>query len=897
MFEEENLVEAPNTPCAPPDTKHPSGTSSAPSNRLHEADEVLSQFLNKSPVEEGKFFTKDNWAEGYKKLHEFYSEVVGDLKLGWQISIQPCLDHLIEKNQTMQLNPFMIYIRNEEYDMVFLERYTNLSLSEIGSGRFVYLRVQVDVCTIVVLCDDTSETRPYLIKKIAEFYNYFGDSCLAVVDSIVYFLKLTNESPAEIFYSGLFLCAIVFLYFIVELAYTTTLYVYYKRKNTAEHFKILRLANKAFVNFMKTTPSEAIFVECQTFFSALRAKKIDVTECVGLLQKLGVLKWDDDATRLVARACEETVSADIKIIVDFDQLFKLLNSKVSPGSVLISKKDDFIRIVRVIRKLFEAKKMTHNFEAIIGRQKLNWDQYIYDKVRDDSLSWEGFEDLHHKYLFEPDYETYQTIIDDIYEEYEEERANNRDPAWGRGYYADRYQIHYGTFRSNLMAPPDRPDDRIGYDRFNERHVQNLEEEYRRTHKNDHYDDDSDDYNDDGPDQDHDENTDFGEIDLYAKKRIQHHGHKKHTHDCFIPNPSDDKLEEILIEDKMNRVDDLKTAQKRLDNYYKDFLKTVQSSPPKVPTSYSLPPIPPIPYVIHSDYVGKELPKAPCVDKVFPLTKKKMKRKTQNSSPTFVPTANKNNESISTADNKEEKLPPYTPPPKIIAKEDKSSQTPNPNESVPKFTHEAKVKGCYKTKLQETDHNPGVVVFGTDNKGVSAKIGCAEFVCITNPTTQNKQAFVLMNKHFANEYDTLTIVSKFPVNGVYASLDIPCSEFIRAPNHVDLMVKKVEVTTNSRFSTKLWNLDTIDRLPNLQLDGVELIIWRDGWWKTHTQRFGRFYSTASRQCYGVESAPGDCGAAVVQSGVMIGIHDGSENDGINNTFTLFSGPVLKWIKHL
>ncbi len=122
--------------------------------------------------------------------------------------------------------------------------------------------------------------------------------------------------------------------------------------------------------------------------------------------------------------------------------------------------------------------------------------------------------------------------------------------------------------------------------------------------------------------------------------------------------------------------------------------------------------------------------------------------------------------------------------------------------------------------------------------------------------------------------------------------------------MDLAVLPVDKDLNSKFGTTIWDLAPREKNPEMTISGVKLIVSRTNpgtgeqeWHITHTQKFGTYYADYSRQSYAVDSRPADCGGAVVCDGIIVGIHDGSFNDGNWNTFTLFGKEAFQFFKTL
>jgi hypothetical protein len=132
------------------------------------------------------------------------------------------------------------------------------------------------------------------------------------------------------------------------------------------------------------------------------------------------------------------------------------------------------------------------------------------------------------------------------------------------------------------------------------------------------------------------------------------------------------------------------------------------------------------------------------------------------------------------------------------------------------------------------------------------------------------------------------------------LDLNLDLVIKAPFHIDLAALPVDISLPTRFQTKVWDLKVDEfglQHPPL---GVSLDVFRgvEGWCRSTTQKFGFYDDKHCRQEYGIDSLPSDCGAAVVSSdNRMIGLHDGSNNDGVFNTFTHFGRGVGMWFKDL
>jgi hypothetical protein len=231
--------------------------------------------------------------------------------------------------------------------------------------------------------------------------------------------------------------------------------------------------------------------------------------------------------------------------------------------------------------------------------------------------------------------------------------------------------------------------------------------------------------------------------------------------------------------------------------------------------------------------------------------------------------------------------------KVLNTKSKSSSKKEKKPKLNPFTHtwksEGKVLGSSSFKLDSSYKNPGVMVI-IESKDGPAKIGCAEFVKI------NRKIYLLFNKHFLQNDPALKLYFLSKTNDF--KYDLNRSLVIKAPHHIDLAVIPVDENLNSRFGTSVWDLEPREKNPEMSIHGVKLIVARDDEWHiSTTQKFGKYQEKYSRLSYAIDSRPADCGGAVVSDGVIVGIHDGSFNDGVWNSFTLFGKDSMYFFKTL
>jgi hypothetical protein len=157
-----------------------------------------------------------------------------------------------------------------------------------------------------------------------------------------------------------------------------------------------------------------------------------------------------------------------------------------------------------------------------------------------------------------------------------------------------------------------------------------------------------------------------------------------------------------------------------------------------------------------------------------------------------------------------------------------------------------------------------------------------------------KSYLLFNKHFLQHAPSVVKSTDGVSKGT-----IDSTQAIQCDTHVDFAVIPVDINFNSTMGCKSFDFDSLFGRPMDTISGLQTTHERNGiWYHSTSTKMGNFLASHSRLEYGCNSEPGDCGSPVYnQSGVLVGIHDGSNNNGETNTFCIFGAFVRHWFANV